>query len=278
MAAEHALTVIAPGRSRSRLGLGEVWAYRELLFFLAWRDITIRYRQTVLGVAWIGLQPLLSLAVLSVIFGRLLKVPSGDAPYPAFLFAALLPWGFFSSSVTRCVTNLVGSAHLIGKVYFPRLIIPLGTVVAGVVDLGVSLVLLFGFLAYYQIHLTWRVSLLPLAILWLTATSLGVGLCLSALNVRYRDVGQALPVLLQAWLFATPVIYGVELIPVKYRGIAALNPMAAPVELFRSLLLGGEGTPFGAGALVASALLSVLILATGVAAFRSVERTIADVV
>jgi lipopolysaccharide transport system permease protein len=278
MATKQALTIISPGRDRSRLGVAEVWAYRELLFFLAWRDIKIRYRQTVLGVAWIGLQPLLSLAVLSVIFGRLLKVPSGDAPYPAFLFAALLPWGFFSSSVTRCVTNLVGSAHLIGKVYFPRLIIPLGTVAAGLVDLAVSLVLLFGFLAYYHIQLTWRMSLLPFALLWLTATSLGVGLCLSSLNVRYRDVGQALPVLLQTWLFATPVIYGVQLIPEKYRGIAALNPMAAPVELFRSILLGREGMPFSTGSLVASALLSVSILASGIAAFRSVERTMADVV
>ena len=230
-------------------------------------------------MAWVWLQPLLTLVVLSAIFGRLLKVPSGDMPYPAFLFAALLPWNFFSSSVTRCVGNLVGSAHLIGKVYFPRLLIPLGTVAAGLVDLAVSLVLFVGLLSYYRIPLTWRLLLVPSALLWLVAISLGVGLCLSALNVRYRDVGQALPVLMQTWLFATPVIYGAESIPAKYRGIAALNPMAAPVEAFRSLLLGRGGRmPFSRWSLAASLVSSALLLAIGVMAFRRVERTMADVV
>lgn len=243
-----------------------------------WRDIKVRYRQTLLGVAWVALQPLLSLVVFSVIFGRFLKVPSGDAPYPA-LFAGLLPWGFFSTSVTRCVANLVGSAHLIGKVYFPRLLLPLGTIAAGLVDLVVSLALFFGLLAWYRIPPTWRLSLVPLALLWLAATSLGVALVLSALNVRYRDVRQALPVLMQTWLFATPVIFGADLIPEKHRALAALNPMAAPVELFRSLLLGREGGfSWGPWPLALSALLSALILAAGVGAFRRVERTMADVV
>jgi lipopolysaccharide transport system permease protein len=273
----NARTVISPSRARPFLEMREIYAYRELLFFLAWRDIKVRYRQTLLGVAWIWLQPLLSLLVLSLVFGHLMRVPSGDIPYPPFLFAALLPWGFFSSSVTRCVTNLVASANLIGKVYFPRLLIPLGTVSAGLVDLAVSLVLFLPLLAYYRIELTWHLVFLPLALLWLVATSLGVGLCLSALNVRYRDVGQIVTVLMQIWLFATPVIYGTEMIPMKYRAIAVLNPMAPLVEIFRGLLLGPH-MPFSAWMIGASISVTILVLVVGIAGFRAVERTMADVV
>jgi lipopolysaccharide transport system permease protein len=242
------------------------------------RDVKIRYRQTALGVAWIALQPLLMLAVLSVVFGRLLRVPSGSEPYAVFLLAALVPWGFFSSSVTRCVSNLVGSAHLIGKVYFPRLVLPLGTVAAGAVDLAVSLVLLFAILALYRVPLTWRVLLLPVAVLWLSAISLGIGVFLAAMNVRYRDVGQVLPALLQVWLFATPVIYGFDVIPERHRALAALNPLAAPIELFRAIFLERHSFPFDRLQLSLSVLICLLILAVGVAVFRKVERTMADVV
>ncbi len=272
--------VISHGRASPLFDTRELWAYRELLFFLAWRDVKVRYRQTVLGVAWVALQPLLSVAVFTLLFGRLLKVPSGAMPYPVFAFAALLPWSFFSASVTRCVTGLVGSAHLIAKIYFPRLLIPLATVLAVLVDLAVSFAFLLGLMAYYGIGMTWRFSLVPLALLWLVGTTIGVGLWLSALNIRYRDVGQVVPVLMQIWMYVTPVIYGVELIPERYRPLAALNPMTGVVETFRYALLAGDATPrsFAASGFAASALLSLCILVLGMAAFRRIERTMADVV
>lgn len=268
-------TIIEPSRGLRFMDLRAVWQYRELLYFLVWRDIKVRYKQTALGAIWIVLQPLASMVVFTLLFGVLLKVPSGGIPYPVFAYAALLPWNYFAASLNRSSTSVVGSAHLITKVYFPRLIIPLAGVLSGLVDFGVSFLALIGLLAYFGVAPTLAVIFLPAFLLLAMLTALGFGLWLSALNVRFRDVNVLIPFLIQIWMYLTPVIYGADLIPQRFRFLLALNPMTAVVEGFRWALLGaGAPEPI----LAISCLIALVVLAGGILFFRRTERTFADVI
>jgi lipopolysaccharide transport system permease protein len=272
--------VIKPTRGLASLQLRAVWQYRELLFFLAWRDIKVRYKQTALGVAWIVLQPLLSTVVFTLIFGILLQVPSDGAPYALFSLAALVPWHYFSGSMARVGTSLVNSSQLITKVYFPRLIVPLSGVLSTLADFVIAFAVLVVLLIAYRVPLTLNVVFLPLFLLLAIITALGFGLWLSALNVKYRDVNYLIPFLLQIWMYATPVVFGATLIPDRFRWLMALNPMTGVVEGFRWALLGGilqDANPPSILTAV-SAAISLVVLATGVVFFRSTERTFADII
>ncbi|NOZ71580.1 MAG: ABC transporter permease [Chloroflexi bacterium] len=272
--------VIRASRGISALQLRAVWEYRELLYFLVWRDVKVRYKQTVLGVLWIVLQPVVAIIIFSGLFGRLLGVPSGGVPYPIFLYSALLPWSYFASSLNRSSTSLVGSAHLITKVYFPRLVIPISGVLSGLVDFGVAFAVLAALMAYYRIVPTPAIFFLPGFLLLAMLTALGFGLWLSALNVRYRDINHLIPYIVQMWMYVTPVIYSTTLIPERFRWVLALNPMTGVVEGFRWALLGNylqEVKPPGA-LFPISALITIIVLATGLYFFRSTERTFADII
>ncbi len=274
--------VIQPTRGLSALQLHAVWEYRELLYFLIWRDVKVRYKQTALGVMWVLLQPLLSTLVFTVIFGILLGVPSNGLPYPIFAYAGLLPWQYFASALTRTSTNLVDNANLITKVYFPRLTIPLSGVLSSLVDFAVGLVLLAALMLLYRMPLTPAVLLLPLFLLLGMVTALGFGLWLSALNVRYRDIKQLMPFIVQLWMYLTPVIWPVTIIPERFRPLLALNPMTGVVSGFRWALLGDASAVTGMQAPAALFALSVLIavgaLVSGLFFFRSTERTFADII
>ena len=263
------------GRSIS-LGLRDLWRYRELLFFLTWRDIKVRYKQTALGAAWALLQPLLTMVIFSVIFGSLAQLPSEGIPYPIFTYTALLPWQLFAFSLTSSSTSLINDQRLITKVYFPRLVIPISSVLAGVIDFLIAFVVLIGMMIFYQVPLTWRVLTLPLFVLLAVFSALAVGLWLSTLNVKYRDVRYVVPFLTQFWMYATPIAYSSTLIPEKWRLLYALNPMTGVVEGFRWALLGsGEGA--GPMVLVSAAIVLVLFIG-GLAYFRKQEDTFADVI
>ncbi|MCB0256794.1 MAG: ABC transporter permease [Anaerolineae bacterium] len=274
--------VIKPTRGLSSLQLGAVWEYRELLYFMVWRDVKVRYKQTALGVLWVALQPVLSTLVFTVIFGIFLSVPSNGLPYPIFAYAGLLPWQYFSSSLTRTSTNLVDNANLITKVYFPRLAIPLSGVLSSLVDFAVGLVVLFIMMLIYRVPLTSAVLLVPLFLLLAMITALGFGLWLSALNVRYRDIKQLMPFIVQLWMYLTPVIWPVTIIPEKFRPLLALNPMTGVVSGFRWALLGDSSAVTGLQASTGLFALSVIIavgaLITGLFFFRSTERTFADII
>ena len=270
------VTLIRPVHGWSPVNLGELWEYRDLLRLLAWRDIKVRYRQTALGAAWAILQPLLTMAVFSLFFGRLAKVPSDGLPYPIFAFAALVPWGFFSTSLTQASSSLVGSANLIKKVYFPRLVVPMSCTASALVDMCVASVVLLGLMLWYRIVPTVNVIWLPAFVALALVTSLGAGLWLSALNVRYRDVRYTVPFLVQFWLFATPIAYPSSLLNEPWRTVYGLNPMVGVVEGFRWALLGTKTAP---GVIVAvSALAALALLVTGAFYFRRMEATFADVV
>jgi lipopolysaccharide transport system permease protein len=260
--------------------LGDVWQYRELLLFLAWRDVKVRYKQTALGVAWVVLQPLIAIVIFSAIFGLLLKVPSGDVPYPVFSYAALLPWTYFAGALTRSSTSLVGSAELIRKVYFPRLLVPTSAVVSGLVDLGVAFILLIALMAFFGIAPTPAAALLPVFVVLATLTALAFGLWLSALNVRYRDINYIVPFMVQIWMYVTPVIYGVDIIPERFRFLLGLNPMTAVVEGFRWALLGRAAPVYQTSGWIYAISLCVLavVLISGLVYFRTTERTFADIV
>ena len=274
-----AVIVIEPSRGVAALQLGALWEYRELLGFLVWRDVKVRYKQTALGVAWIVVQPLVSMVIFSVLFGYLLQAPSNGVPYPIFAYAGLLPWTYFAGSLTRASQSLVGSANLITKVYFPRLVIPLSGVVGGLVDFGVASLVLAGLMVWYRVPPTANIVWLPAFLLLAMATALGFGLWLGALNVRYRDVNYLVPFLVQIWMYVTPVIYSVTLIPERYRWLLALNPMTGVVEGFRWALLGGvmEAEPPGA-LFVVSVVITLVVLVSGAVFFRSTERTFADII
>ncbi|HSM37253.1 MAG TPA: ABC transporter permease [Longimicrobiales bacterium] len=273
---EPPVTVIEPPRRWVPVDLGALWQYRELLYFLVWRDIKVRYKQTALGAAWAVIQPFFTMVVFSIFFGRLAQVPSDGAPYPIFSFAALVPWGFFANGLTQSSNSIVANRDLITKVYFPRLAIPTATVLAGLVDFAIAFVVLLAMMGYYGIAPTPNVVwILPLLVLALV-TALGVGLWLSALNVRYRDVRHALPFVVQAWLFITPIAYPSSLLSEPWRTVYGLNPMAGVVEGFRWALLGTDSAP---PAMVAvSAVVAVVILVSGAFYFRRVEARFADVV
>jgi homopolymeric O-antigen transport system permease protein len=270
------VTRIRPLKGWVPIHFGELWESRDLLGLMAWRDIKVRYRQTALGATWAVLQPLLTMAVFSLFFGRLAKVPSDGLPYPIFAFAALVPWGFFSTSLTQASNSLVGSANLIKKVYFPRLVIPMSCAASALVDMCLAFMVLLGFMLWYHIAPTANAIWLPAFLALALVTSLGAGLWLSALNVRYRDVRHAVPFLVQFWLFATPIAYPSSLLHEPWRTIYGLNPMVGVVEGFRWALLGTRTAP---GAVVAvSALAATTLFVTGAFYFRRMEATFADVV
>lgn len=268
--------MIQPTSGWRALDLREVWRYRELIGVLAWRDISVRYRQTGFGVAWVLIQPLVAMAIFSVFLGRLAGIPSDGLPYPLFVFAGLLPWLYFSNATTNAAGSLVANAGLVSKVYFPRLVIPLAAVLAGVLDLTIGTAALLGFalVAGAGSHAT--AIVLPLVALLAIAVALGVSLWLSALDVQYRDVRYALPFLVQVWLFATPVVYPASLVPADMRPLLGLNPMAGVVELYRWAAFQTSSPP--TEMLIVSIAVTLALLVTGAMFFRRMERTFADVV
>ncbi len=268
--------VIEPSEGWVSLKLRELWQYRELLYFLTWRDVQVRYKQTALGVAWAVLQPLLTMLIFSVVFGRLANLPSDGLPYPVFSFAALLPWQLFSGALTRAGTSLVGSANLLTKVYFPRLIIPFSAVAAGLVDFAIAFLVLIVLLAYYGITPGVEILWVPVLVLFALASALAVGLWLSALNVKYRDVQHLIPFLVMAWMYASPVAYSANLVPSgPWRLVYALNPMTGVIQGFRWALTGG---PAPGQMILVSAVVVIVLLVGGLFYFRRMERVFADVV
>jgi lipopolysaccharide transport system permease protein len=267
---------IEPAKGWAAVGLGELWQYRELLYFLTWRDVKVRYKQTALGAAWAIIQPLFMMLVFSLFFGRLAGVPSDGIPYPVFSFCALLPWQLFAHALTESSNSLVGNQNLITKVYFPRLVIPMAAVLGGVIDFLIAFAILLLLMLYYGIVPGWAIVTLPAFLLLAIATALGVGLWLSALNVQYRDVRYTINFLVQFWLFATPVAYPSSLIPEKWRALYGLNPMAGVVEGFRWALLEKSEPP---GVMLwVSVVMVVVILTGGLYYFRRMEQQFADVV
>jgi len=258
------------------LDLAELWRYRDLLLFLAWRDVTVRYKQTALGVAWAVLQPLLTMFVFAIFFGMLARVPSDGVPYALFTLVGLLPWQLFSFALTQSSQSLVAEQRLITKVYFPRLIVPLASVASGLADFAVAFFLVLGAMAFYRVEPTVNLLAVPLLVLFALATALAVGLWLAALNVQYRDVRYAVPFLTQVWMFATPVAYPSSLVPEAYRPLYGLNPMAGVVESFRWALLG-LGEP-SVGLMVVSAVTVLVLLVAGMYYFRRLERQFTDIV
>ena len=267
---------IRPSRGWAALNLRDLWQYRELIYFLIWRDIKVRYKQTLLGAAWAILQPLLTAAIFSLVFGRLAKIPSDDIPYPLFSYTALVPWTFFATGMTQSANSLVNGAHLITKIYFPRLAMPIATVLAGLVDFSLAFVILVVMMLYYQRVPTVNVVWLPLFLLLALVTALGVGMWLAALNVQFRDVKYAVPFLSQIWLFATPIAYSSSLLSGPWRAVYALNPMVGVVEGFRWALLGAQSSP--GPILLVSTITALLVLVTGTFYFRRTEKTFADVI
>jgi lipopolysaccharide transport system permease protein len=272
---EAPLVVIQPSRSWVKLGLHDLWVYRELLLFLIWRDVKVRYKQTVLGATWVIMQPLLMTIVFTVFLGKLARVPSGNIPYPLLVYSGLLPWTFFSSALTSSSNSLVGSSNLITKVYFPRMIIPIAAVGARLVDFAIAFAILAGLMLYYGVGLSRQIVMLPIFLILITALSLGVGMWASAVNVKYRDVGVAIPVLVQLWMFASPVVYPLDLVPENWRTLYALNPMAGIIGGFRASLLGGK-LHWTAFAVSTGATIVILIYAAY--AFRRMEKFFADLV
>jgi len=268
--------LIKPSKGWSALNLRDLWMYRELVAFMTWRDLKVRYKQTLLGAGWAVLQPFLTMVVFSIFFGNLAKVPSDGVPYPIFSYTALIPWTLFSKALHDASRSLVASSHMITKVYFPRMILPLASVFAGVVDFAIAFVVLLGMMVFYGIQPTTNIWMLPIFLILTLVTAIGVGLWLSALNVLYRDIGYILPFLTQFWLFITPIAYPSSMLPERWRVIYAINPMAGVVEGFRWILLGTGQAP-GIPTLV-SALVAVLLLVSGMFYFRRMERQFADMV
>jgi len=255
--------------------LDELWSYRELIGFLIWRDIKVRYKQTALGGAWAVLQPLVTMVLFSVIFGRVAKLPSDGVPYPLFTFAALLPWQMFAGGITNAANSLVSSSGLITKVYFPRLIVPIAAVTATLVDFAIAFTVLLLMMAWYGVHFSSAILVLPVFVLLALVTSFAAGLWLSALNVRYRDVQHAMPFLVQVWLFASPVAYSAALVPAAWRTIYALNPLVAVIQGFRWAIFGAEAPT---AVLLPSMAAVVVLVAGGLIYFSRMEDTFADVV
>lgn len=266
---------LAPSGNWPSINLRELWEYRELLYFLIWRDIKVRYRQTVLGASWAIIQPLSSMLIFSVFFGRLAKVPSDGIPYPLFAFAGLVPWAFFSHGLNQASNSLVSSPNLIKKVYFPRLVLPLAKIFSALFDFGLAFLLLLAMTLYYDVRPTFKLVWLPLFLLLALVTALGVALWLSAANVLFRDVQHVIPFLTQVWLFATPIAYPSSLLPEPWRTLYGINPMVGVVEGFRWAMLGVKTTP--GPVFFVSCLVSLAMLVGGALWFRRMERTFADV-
>jgi lipopolysaccharide transport system permease protein len=267
--------VIEPTSGWKGLKLGELWAYRDLFSLLAWRDVKVRYRQTILGVGWAVLQPLITILVFSLVFGRLAKVPSNGVPYALYSYAALLPWTLFSGSLTRAANSLVSNASLLSKTYFPRLLLPIGSIVINLVDFGISLVVFGGLMAWYRFAPHPAALLLPLFLLYAVVAAVAFGVWLAALNVRYRDVQFALPFLVQIGLFVSPVVYPVTLVPASVRLLYDLNPMTLVIQGFRWGLLG-DAAP--SALMFISVPVVAILLVSGLFYFRSTERFFADII
>jgi len=272
---ESPTVVIRPLRGWAPINLREIWAYRELLYFLTWRDVKVRYKQTVLGFAWAILQPFLMMIVFSLFFGNLLNVPSEDIPYPLFSYAALLPWTLFAQGINRSSNSLVDNVSMVQKIYCPRLIVPISGIITPVVDFAIAFVILISMMFFYGYTPTVRILMIIPLLLLALSTALGVGLWLSAINVRYRDVKYTMPFLIQLWLFASPVVYSSSLLPERFQTIYGLNPMAGVIEGFRWALLGTD--PPGS-LLMVSVLIVIVVLISGAFYFRRMEKTFADVV
>ena len=272
---EQPLVTIEPSHAWTAPDLRDLWTYRELLLFLIWRDLKVRYKQTALGVAWVIMQPLLLTIIFSVFLGMLVRVPSDGVPYPIFVYLGLLPWTFFSSSVTGGASSLIANSHLITKVYFPRMLIPTGSLGARLVDLAISFVILVGMLIYYRVPLTLNLLWLPLMIVLVALLALGCGMLAAALNVKYRDVGLVLPVIVQVWMFMSPVLYPLSLVPPKWRKVYSLNPLVGIIEGFRAACLGKQ---FNRTALVIAGTVTIVVLIWSAYLFRRVEKSFADFV
>jgi lipopolysaccharide transport system permease protein len=268
--------VLEPARGLFSLRLKELWTYRELLYFFIWREIKVRYKQTVLGASWALLQPVLTMVIFSVIFGRLAKLDSEGIPYPVFTYAALLPWQLFSRALSDASSSLVTAQSMITKVYFPRLFLPAAAVLSGLVDFAIAFIVMLGLMLFYGITPTLAVLTLPLFLLLAVITAMAVGMWLSALNVKYRDVKYVTPFLVQLWLYGTPIAYSAKLIPEQFRILYGLNPMAGVVNGFRWALLGEEAS---LDPLLFPSIIMVLILfVSGLIYFQRTEQTFADVV
>jgi lipopolysaccharide transport system permease protein len=256
--------------------LGEVWRHRELFYFLTWRDLKVRYRQTVLGAFWAVVQPVMLMVVFTVVFGKLAKLPSDGIPYPIFAYVALVPWNFFAAALNRCITSLVGNNNIISKVYFPRLIVPLAATFAGVLDFSISLLVLLSMMVWFGFIPGWAAVTLPLFLILALTTALSIGLWLAALNVRFRDIGLGIPFVIQVWMYVSPVAYSVSLVPESWRWLYSLNPMVGVIEGFRWGLLGKGHLDFGALALSTAGVLVLLL--GGMVYFKRTERTMVDVI
>ena len=272
---EEPLIKIRAHRSWGAVDLRELWTHRELLYFLIWRELKARYKQTILGISWVILQPLLMTLVFTVVLGKLVGVPTGNIPYPLFLYAGLLPWVFFSNAVSSGSYSLVASSQMITKVYFPRIIIPAAAVGVRLSDFLVASVVLIGLMRYYGIPFGWPLLFAPLLVIHVTLLALALSAWLSALNVRYRDTATALPVMLQLWMFASPIVYSGAIVPARWRWLYDLNPLTGIIEGFRSALLG---IPFNRRALIVSILVTILLLIGSVFVFRRMEDDFADIV
>ena len=272
---EKPLITITPSRGWVALDLADIWAHRELLYFLTWRDIKIRYKQTALGAIWAVIQPLFPMLIFTLFFGRLAKIPSDGIPYSLFTYAALLPWTYFASAVGNSSTSIIGSTNLITRVYFPRMIIPAGGVMAALVDFAIAFVLLGGLMLWHRMPLTVSILMLLPLIALVTLLSLGFGLLFSGFTVKYRDLRYALPFLIQLWMFATPVIYPASLVPSKWRWVLSLNPLTGIIEGFRSALFA---RPFAWTSLAFSAVFTFAQLISAAYIFRRQERVFADLI
>lgn len=272
---DEPLIVIEPSNAWVAVNLRDLWEYRELIYFLIWRDLKVRYKQTALGVAWVVMQPLLSTLIFTVFLGVLARVPSDGLPYPLLAYAGLLPWTFFSSSVIGSSGSLVGNAHLITKIYFPRMIIPIAAIGARLVDFGIGFIVLAGLMIYYRVPLTLNALMLPLMVVLILLFSLALGLWTSSLNVKYRDIGIALPVLIQLWMFVSPIVYPMSLVPEKWQWLYSLNPMVGIIEGFRSSLFNRE---FNWPILTTSTVVTAILLIYSAYAFKRTEKSFADLV
>lgn len=272
---DHPLIVIEPSGSWPTFQFRQFWEYRELLYFLTWRDLKVRYKQTALGVSWVVMQPILTTAIFTVFLGYLARVPSNGIPYPLFAYAGLLPWTFLMSAITSSSNSLVGSAHLITKVYFPRSIIAISAVAARLPDFAIAFVVLICMLLYYGVMPGWHILMLPVCICLLTLMALALGLASSALNVKYRDIGLMIPLLLQLWMFASPIVYSPSLVPPAWRRLYSLNPLVGIIDGSRTALLGGV---FDWTAIAISAGITIGLLLIAVISFRIMEKHFADMV
>lgn len=267
------ITIIKPSKGWMPINLQELWEFRDLLYFFTWRDIKVRYKQTVLGFAWAIIQPFLAMVIFTVFFGNLAKMPSDGIPYPIFAYTALLPWTLFSESITRSTNSMVMNSNIIKKVYFPRMALPISSVLSPVLDFAIAFIILILMMIYYGIVPTFNVIWLPAFVLLAIATSLGVGLWTSALNAKYRDIQYVVPFMVQIWMFASPVVYAASMIPAQYQLLYGLNPMAGVIEGFRWSMLGTNAPGM---VIIASVIVSVVILVSGAFYFRRMEKTFAD--